>query len=332
MSTQYADSETLNQLRYEGTEFIQPERAPTFDELVEQLKTRCTTQSYHTGYGPQVIFTITDNNYYQWLIKLKEYALTSKHIDNRLFDIVSDPHNNGYNGCGMSQLMWVCEKTRQQSSGEFRDKISTLLTTDFVNITSFKSYTLGRLNKTINDTALNTSDIITQGRELTDHRAQLDLITEAVDSTTQDCIKNEQRNQFQFSELRGRIQILETTTPVEFKNIKTQLTKQQQILDDVVSVHLDNYEQNENMVSSKLHKLQNSYSQLEDHVSKMTTTQQTEIKIMETGITNIRERLARMDEREEKLNSDIKEMKNSIIVLLFAVILILSCLISKLYM
>ncbi len=203
---------------------------------------------------------------------------------------------------------------------------------DIIQILNMDQINLIRLNKTINDTALNTCDIITQGRELTDHRAQLDLITEAVDSTTQDCIKNEQMHKAQFSELRGRIQILETTTPVEFKNIKTQLTKQQQILDDVVSVHLENYEQNENMVSSKLHKLQNSYSQLEDRVSKMAKTQQTEIKIMETGITNIRERLARMDEREEKLNSDIKEMKNSIIVLLFAVILILSCLIYKLYM
>jgi hypothetical protein len=166
---------------------------------------------------------------------------------------------------------------------------------------------------------------LAQGRELTDHRSTLDLISETVDNNAQDFIKHEQLYKLQFKELEGRVLNMETssipttnTTTTEIQNI-TNIINEHKIIIEVLSENIDNHSQTEDLLIFQHRQLNTIYLQLEERVSKIETTQKTDIQTMQTYLININQRFAIMDEREEKhkelLNLNVNTFKNKINIL-----------------
>lgn len=321
MNKYQVSSDVLRKLEDEGfnTEFLNPERQPTFDELVEELKTKGSLIGTHTGLGPRFELRLPSEDYYDWLQKLKEYALTSKMIDINLMNIVSDPWNNGYCGCG---IHGICVIGININYDQHIDTQVKKIMNEIIDITKFGTYTLGRLNKTINDVETLNCDILAQGRELTDHRSTLDLISETVDNNAQDFIKHEQLYKLQFNELEGRVLNMETssttttnTTTIEIQNIKHIINEHKTII-EVLSANIDNHSQTEDLLIFQHRQLNSIYLHLEERVSKMETIQKTDIQTMETYITKLNQRLAIMDKREEQtteeVNSKMKHFEKQI--------------------
>jgi hypothetical protein len=182
--------------------------------------------------------------------------------------------------------------------------------------------TLGLLNKTIQYVETLNCDILAQGRELTDHRSTIDLISETVDNNAQDFIKHEQLYKLQFNELEGRVLNMETssttttnTTTIEIQNIKKIINEHKTII-EVLSANIDNHSQTEDLMIFQHRQLNSIYLHLEERVSKMETIQKTDIQTMETYITKFNQRLAIMDKREEQtteeVNSKMKHFEKQI--------------------
>lgn len=289
-------SATLTQLQDEGfpIDLIQPDCMPTFDELVKQLLTTAESRVDFLGpLGRILSIFITDKEYYDWLSRVKKYALTYTTIDNRLFSIVEDPFNRGYVGCGITQVIWSCEKTKQQNAGVFSDKIHAIFA-DLIEITSFKASTLGRLNESINEVELIKCDIMSQGRDISKQQSNL---TEDVGHIMRSITNQDQRLTAKYDEL------------------KTQLTNHIWVL-DVVSANMDEHLKSEEVLRLKLNQLQFTYLQLENRVLKMETIQQIDIANLETYITNIHKRFDRMDtiaeQQKEQFNSNMISFETKI--------------------
>jgi uncharacterized coiled-coil protein SlyX len=176
---------------------------------------------------------------------------------------------------------------------------------------------LGRLTKTINNVDTLSCDILSQGRELTDHRARLDQISEAIDNTTQDFIKHEKLHKSRDSEVHKRISSLETTTASrhEIKQVNKMITEHKTIM-EVMSSNIDNNTQMEELLSVEYRKLNSIYLQMDDRVTQLETTQQSDIQTMKTYIINLTQRIENMTEREEnkteEINSKMKQMEDKI--------------------
>lgn len=394
----------LGQLEEEGfnTELIQPERQPTFDELVANLisKGDRTQVVPYASTIPYYKFTLKMIDLMDWIIKVRTYILHTDILNANILELeVSTPANTPSvavsrgGGCAFNYLKLAATQaiskvyniytlsnvlqpniyidevdgTIEQYNEIYKVslEIVTMLTMDHIN--------LSRLTKTINNVETLSCDTLSQGRELTDHRARLDQISEALDNTTQDFIKHEKlhksqdseifkcvlalekttSNQFKYTsdeitnldarllrhrikidqiseevdnttqyfinheqrhtELHKRISSLETTTASrhKIKQVNKMLAEQNTLM-EVMSSNINNNTQMEELLSFEYRKLNSIYLQMEDRVTQLETTQQTNIKTMEIYITTLVKRLEQqMDHREEQKTDEINSKMNT---------------------
>ena len=393
----------MGQLEEEGfnTELIQPERPPTFDELVEELASIGELKPYGPTSPNHYIFVLKMIDLMNWIKKFRTYILHTNVLDSKIIEFhylghtvrITTPSPDS--GCAcfhyiqslatnmLGRKFKLYDYTSNRSSIhqiQYDDvtvencaeiypvclDIGTVLCMDHIN--------LSRLTKTINNVETISCAILSQGRELTDHRARLDQISEALDNTTQDFIKHENlhtsqdseifkcvlalekttSNQFKYTsdeitnldarllrhrikidqiseevdnttqyfinheqrhtELHKRISSLETTTASrhKIKQVNKMLAEQNTLM-EVMSSNINNNTQMEELLSFEYRKLNSIYLQMEDRVTQLETTQQTNIKTMEIYITTLVKRLEQqMDHREEQktdeINSKMKTM------------------------
>jgi len=325
-NTYQIGSDVLRNLEDEGfnTEFIQPERQPTFDELVEELKTKGKIILISRSNSTYYALKITPEDFYDWLTTLKKYALTSNVIDRR-FGIMIDRSSyvNGLGAilCGLNVEVIGMELHSVTPPTKLHLQL-TELWNEIQYITKFEVDTLGRLNKTINKVDTLSDNILSQGCELTDHRTRLDQISETIDNNSQDFIKHEKRYETNYIELHNRVSSLETITSThvryatrEIPNINKILTEHKTIM-DVLSSNIDNNTHTEELLIFQYRQLNSIYLQMEDRVTKLETIQQTDIKTMEIYINKLNKRLEQMETREEQkteeINSKMKQMEDKI--------------------
>ena len=365
----------MGQLEEEGfnTELIQPERPPTFDELVEELASIGELKPYGPTSPNHYIFVLKMIDLMNWIKKFRTYILHTNVLDSKIIEFhylghtvrITTPSPDS--GCAcfhyiqslatnmLGRKFKLYDYTSNRSSIhqiQYDDvtvencaeiypvclDIGTVLCMDHIN--------LSRLTKTINNVETISCDILSQGRELTDHRARLDQISEALDNTTSnqfkytsdeitnldarllrhrikiDQISEEVDNTTQYfinheqrhTELHKRISSLETTTASrhKIKQVNKMLAEQNTLM-EVMSSNINNNTQMEELLSFEYRKLNSIYLQMEDRVTQLETTQQTNIKTMEIYITTLVKRLEQqMDHREEQktdeINSKMKTM------------------------
>lgn len=303
---------------------------PTFDELVEQLLT--TGEFIMSKNSTSYTFKITMMDWINWVTQFKTYILyTTEVFDHTLREDSDKVIHQGYsdisiivknilsrvNNVKYGQIQTILGYDTLEHIDEvcnIADEISTILSMDPIN--------QHRLNKTIQDVEFITNNIMLQGSELTDHRSHLELITEEVDHTAQTIIIQEQLNKVQYDELSGRILFIDTSINVELNTIKIRVNEQQLIL-DLFSTHIKEYvnkteeeDEDNDELRMQINQLHSEYLQLDEHVSKIAIIHQQDIKTMETYITNIRQRLAWIEEYGEtpkktiNFKYDIIETKN----------------------
>ena len=361
ISKYQVSSNVLEQLQEEGfnTELIKPERRPTFDDLLDQLMSIGETKPIQHS-TTQYSFKLTLLNWINWLTEFKSYMLHTNVLDPRILelqDITSYNHLENvrknatlgnvhsemyiktiamyllgkkcnlfvdYNYQKYSQIIELLYDVSDDTTGEKQNEarnicleICTMLSMDYINFS--------RLNKTINAVEMISSDIITQGCELTDYRSRLDLISEEVDSNAQDFIKHEQLYKSQYNALQTKVSLVETSTTDatttiyahsrEIQKIITRLTENETIM-EVMTSNIDTNTQTDDLLLFQYRQLNSIYLQLEERVSKMETIQKTDIQTMETYITKLNQRLAIMDKHEEQtteeVNSKMKHFENKI--------------------
>ena len=320
----------LGQLEEEGfnTELIQPERQPTFDELVEELKTKGEIIGTHSGFGPIHTLKITSEDYYDWLTTLKKYALTSNVVDSRLVLMINDPWNTGFSHLCINGGINVIGININQVNPptKLHIKIGEILA-EIKYITKFEVATLGRLNNTINNVETISCDILAQGRELTDHRARLDQISEALDNTTQDFIKHEKLHKSQDSEIFKCVLALEKTTSNQFKYTSDEITNldarllRHRIQLDQLSEAIDNSTQyfiQHEKLHTELHKrvssLETTVASRHEikQVNKMLAEHKTIMEVMSSNIDNNTQMEELLSFEYRKLNSIYLQMEDRI--------------------
>jgi hypothetical protein len=339
-------SDVLRKLEDEGfnTEFLKPERPPTFDELVEELDSNGELKPFGPCSPNHYIFELKIIDLMDWINKVRTYILHTDVLDSKIIEFhylghtvrITTPSPDSGGACFhylqclatnmLSRKCKLYDYTNNRSfianivyydiTAEYTTEIYkvsleivTMLTMDHLNFS--------RLNKTINAVETLNCDILAQGRELTDHRSTIDLISETVDNNAQDFIKHEQLYKLQFNELEGRVLNMETssTTTIEIQNIKNIINEHKTII-EVLSANIDNHSQTEDLLIFQHRQLNSIYLHLEERVLKMETIQKTDIKTMETYITKLNQRLAIMDKREEQtteeVNSKMKHFEKQI--------------------
>jgi hypothetical protein len=346
-------SDVLRKLEDEGfnTEFLKPERQPTFDELIDQLMSIGETtpiQHSTTHYS----FELNILNWINWLIEFKSYLLHTNVLDPKIIEFhylghtvrITTPSPDSAGGCfhylqclatnmlgrkcklydytnNRSFIAHIAYYPHYEATGEKQNEANNICL-EICTILSMDHLNFSRLNKTINAVETLNCDILAQGRELTDHCSTLDLISETVDNNAQDFIKHEQLYKLQFNELEGRVLNMETssttttnTTTIEIQNIKKIINEHKTII-EVLSANIDNHSQTEDLMIFQHRQLNSIYLHLEERVSKMETIQKTDIQTMETYITKFNQRLAIMDKREEQtteeVNSKMKHFEKQI--------------------
>jgi chromosome segregation ATPase len=102
---------------------------------------------------------------------------------------------------------------------------------ELAHILQIKSVNLCRLNKTIQEVGRMTTDIITQGIEITDHRSSIDLISVTVDNTIQTLTKLEQTYEIQINDIQNRISSIESIQSIQYQKHETILNEHQKIIE-----------------------------------------------------------------------------------------------------
>lgn len=319
--------DVLEQLQEEGfnTELIKPERRPTFDEIAEQLKTKSQLSLVHSAnIGTYTLGMITCDDFYELLQTLKLHILTSNVIDDRVITIIRfRTVGSAFSkevGIRDVSLIGINNGQQHQHGTPIHRQIEQMWN-ELDDIIKFGNYTIGRLNKTINAVEMISSDIITQGCELTDHRTRLDLISEEVDSNAQDIIKHERLYTSQYNALQTKVSLLETSTTTttttthahsrEIQNIITRITENETLM-EVMTANIDTSTQTNDLLLFQYRQLDSIYLQLEERVSKMEATQKTDIQTMYAYITKLNKSLANMYEREEKYKYNMRNFENKI--------------------
>jgi len=338
-------SEVLRKLEDEGfnTELIQPERQPTFDELVEELGSIGETKPCPNA-PTYYIFVLKMIDLMGWINKVKTYVLHIDVLDSKIIEFhycpniklittLTGANSFEYIKCLATDMLgrkyklydytnnrsFISYITYYDGTAKNHEEIYKV-SLDICTRLCMDHLNFSRLNKTINKVETLSCDILTQGRELSDHRSTLDLISETVDNNSQDFIKHEQRYKSHYGALQNRLAILETsarTTAItnanEIEKINTRFAEQNTII-EVMSSNIDNNTQTDDLLLFQYRQLNQIYLQLEDRVSKMEETQNTDIQTMETYIIKLNKRLDKMDKREEdakvELNSKIKHLED----------------------
>ena len=338
-----------------NTELIQPERQPTFDELVTHLISKGEKRMRTTPGGQAYEhFEVKMVDFISWVNIFKTYIINTDCIDYKLQKfITSNKHAAQWYGRWRNSFEYEnlgseiikdlvteliikpnfnCEicYTDRELNGDGGVKLYNELykvSNDIITILSMDHINLSRLTKTINNVETLSCDILSQGRELTDHRARLDQISEAIDNTTQDFIKHEKLHKSKDSEILKRVSSLETTTSNQYKYTSGEITNldarllRHRIKLDQISEDIDNTTQyfiQHEKLHTELHKRISSLettaaSTLEiKQVNKMLAEQNTILEVLSYNLDNNTQMEELLSFEYRKLNSIYLQMEDRV--------------------
>ena len=228
----------------------------TFDELLHKFKSDKVLVPFIHSDKTYYKIKISIHNVIELLILIQCYVLVKidpTRIDDRIYPFAE------------TAKLFDKTFTGTKFDAHFRNAITLLLGVGGLDITDFdaniyneivkshfielnnllqiKSINLCRLNKTIQEVKQVTTDIITQGIEITDHRSSIDLISVTVDNTIQTLTKLEQMHKIQIDDIQNRISSIESIQPIQYQKHKTILNEHQKIIElNTESIDLANSE------------------------------------------------------------------------------------------